>query len=59
LNFDFIVSKTPQRANKKPYRHGTGAPRHYPHTLIVAWCVYTLAGRALFWHEVGVGCADS
>jgi hypothetical protein len=25
---------TPQRANKKPYRHGTDAPRHYPHTLI-------------------------
>jgi hypothetical protein len=31
---NFIVSKTPQRANKKPYRHGTDAPRHYPHTLI-------------------------
>jgi hypothetical protein len=25
---------TPQRANKKPYLQGTGAPRHYPHTLI-------------------------
>jgi hypothetical protein len=25
---------TPQRANKKPYRHGTDAPRQYPHTLI-------------------------
>jgi hypothetical protein len=25
---------TPQRANQKPYRHGTDAPRHYPHTLI-------------------------
>jgi hypothetical protein len=25
---------TPQRAKKKPYRHGTGAPRDYPHTLI-------------------------
>jgi hypothetical protein len=34
LNFDFIVSKTPQRANKTPYLQGTGAPRHYPHTLI-------------------------
>ena len=26
--------KTPQRDNQKPYRHGTGALRHYPHTLI-------------------------
>jgi hypothetical protein len=25
---------TPQRANQKPYLQGTGAPRHYPHTLI-------------------------
>jgi hypothetical protein len=25
---------TPQRANKTPYLQGTGAPRHYPHTLI-------------------------
>ena len=26
---------TPQCANQKPYRHGTDAPRHYPHTLII------------------------
>jgi hypothetical protein len=25
---------TPQRANKMPYLQGTGAPRHYQHTLI-------------------------
>jgi hypothetical protein len=25
---------TPQRAIQKPYLQGTGAPRHYPHTLI-------------------------
>jgi hypothetical protein len=25
---------TPQRANQRPYLQGTGAPRHYQHTLI-------------------------
>jgi hypothetical protein len=29
-----LAQPTPQHANKKPYRHGTDAPRHYPHTLI-------------------------
>ena len=28
------AANTPQRANQKPYRHGTDAPRLYPHTLI-------------------------
>ena len=27
--------------------------------LIVTRCVYTLAGRASFWHAVGVGCVNS
>jgi hypothetical protein len=50
LNFEFIVSKTPQRANQKPYRHGTDAPRHYPHTLITVTiktgCIYNGKKRA-------------
>jgi hypothetical protein len=29
-----VQPTTPQRANKTPYLQGTGAPRHYPHTLI-------------------------
>jgi hypothetical protein len=33
---------TPQRANKMPYLQGTGAPRHYQHTLIVHLCLYTI-----------------
>jgi hypothetical protein len=27
---------TPQRADRRPYLQGTGAPRQYPHTLITA-----------------------
>jgi hypothetical protein len=43
LNFEFCSAWTtnswrsqqhPSVPTKKPYRHGTGAPRHYPHTLI-------------------------
>ena len=30
----WCAASTPQRAKQKPYLQGTGAPRHYPHTLI-------------------------
>ena len=31
------AANTPQRAYKKPYRHGTDAPRHYLHTTHIYW----------------------
>ena len=36
----WCAASTPQRAKQKPYLQGTGAPRHYPHTLICMWVTW-------------------
>jgi hypothetical protein len=36
IKFSLLAKPTtPQRANKRPYLQGTGAPRQYQHTLII------------------------
>jgi hypothetical protein len=55
------AANTPQRANKKPYRHGTDAPRHYPHTLIVVisnWAAPRNPKHPLSTCHIGIALID-